>query len=74
MLKGNTTFRKNAPETISFFSKKTHFFRFFQLFSENPIFFSGSFWPPKNEHHNFFHIFFQEQCMNNKEKNNFEKK
>ena len=29
MINGNTTFRENVFETISFFSKKTHFFRFF---------------------------------------------
>ena len=74
MMNGIITFRKNGYETISFFSKKTHFFRLFRLFYENSKKFSGPFWPPKNEHHNFFHVFFREQCMNGKEKNNFEKK
>jgi hypothetical protein len=58
MIIGNTTFGENGPETISFFSKKTHFFRFFRLFSENPKKISGSFWTQKNEHHSFFDIFF----------------
>jgi hypothetical protein len=59
MITGNATFDENGGETISIFSKKTHFFRFFRLFSENPKKFSGSFWPQKNEHHNFFHHFFK---------------
>ena len=50
-------------ETISFFSKKTHFFRFFGLFFENPKNFSGSFCPQKNEHHNFFRCFLKSQCI-----------
>jgi hypothetical protein len=54
MMNGNTTFDENGRETISFFSKKTHFLRFFRLFSENPKKFSGPFWPQKNEHHSFF--------------------
>jgi hypothetical protein len=58
MMNRNATFDEIGPETISFFPKKTHFFRFFRLFSENPKKFSGSFWPPKNEHHNFFRHFF----------------
>jgi hypothetical protein len=58
MMNANTTWDKNAPETISFFSKKTHFFRFFRLFFENSKKFSGPFWPQKNEHHNFFRHFF----------------
>jgi hypothetical protein len=58
MLIGNTTFDENGPETISFFPKKTHFFRFFRLFSENPKKISGPFWPQKNEHHSFFRSFF----------------
>jgi len=58
MLKGNATLSENGPETISIFSKKTHFFRFFRLFSKNPKKLSGPFWPQKNEHHNFFRRFF----------------
>jgi hypothetical protein len=58
MMNDNATWDKNAPETISFFSKKTHFFRFFRLFFENSKKFSGPFWPQKNEHHNFFRHFF----------------
>ena len=58
MMSGNATFDENVVETISIFPKKTNFLRFFRLFSENPKKFSGPFWPPKNEHHNFFRHFF----------------
>jgi len=58
MLNGNATFGESGPETISFFTKKMHFFRFFGLFSETPKKLSGPFWPPKNEHHSFFSHFF----------------
>jgi hypothetical protein len=70
----SATWGKNGPETISFFSKKTQFFRFFRLFSENSKNFSGPFCPPKNEHHNFFRLFFQSQSIYSKEKNIFKKK
>jgi hypothetical protein len=57
MINDNTTFGEIDLETISFFPKKTHFFRFFRLFSETSKKFSGSFWPQKNEHHSFFRPF-----------------
>jgi hypothetical protein len=67
MLNGNATFYENGIETISFFSKKTHFFRFFRLFFRNSKKFPGPFCPQKNEHHRFFHVFFREQYIfNNK--------
>jgi hypothetical protein len=70
----NVTLSENGHETISFFPKKTHFFRFFRLFSENSKIFSGPFWPQKNEHHIFFRHFFQSQSIYSKEKNSFKKK
>ena len=74
MVNGNATFGENGSETISFFPKKTHFFRFFRLFSENPKKFSGPFWPQKNEHHNFFRPFLKIQSIYSKEKNISKKK
>jgi len=70
----NATLGENGAETISFFPKKTHFFRFFRLFSENSKIFSGPFCPPKNEHHKFFQHFFQSQSIYSKEKNILKKK
>ena len=74
MVNANTTLGENWAETISFFPKKTHFFRFFRLFSENSKFFSGPFCPPKNEHHSFFRHFFKSQSIRNHKKINFKKK
>jgi hypothetical protein len=74
MMNDNATFDENVSETISFFPKKTHFFRFFRLFSENPKKFSGSFWPQKNEHHNFFRPFLKMLSIYSKEKIIFKKK
>ena len=74
MIIGNTTFNENGPETISIFPKKTHFFRFFRLFSENPKKFSGPFWPQKNEHHNFFRHFLKNLSTDSKEEYIFKKK
>ena len=68
MLKGNTNLDENEHETISFFPNKPHFFRFFRLFSKNSFFFSGPFWPQKNEHHIFFSYFFWEQYIYNDKK------
>ena len=55
----DTTWDKNAPETISFFSKKTHFFRFFRLFFENSKKFSGPLFPKKTSITTFFNVFFE---------------
>jgi hypothetical protein len=68
MLNGNATFGESMPETISIFTKKTHFFRFFGLFSKTPKKFSGPLWPQKNEHHSFFSHFFLDQCICNDKK------
>ena len=64
----DTTLCENGADTISFFSKKTHFFRFFRLFSENSKIFSGPFCPPKNEHHSFFRHFLKSQSIFNNRK------
>jgi hypothetical protein len=74
MMNDNAIFDENGVETISIFSKKTHFFRFFRLFSKNPKKFSGPFWPQKNEHHNFFRHFLKCRRIYSKEENIFKKK
>ena len=74
MMNDNATLGENGPETISFFPKKTQKTRFFRLFSENPKKFSGPFWPPKNEHHNFFRPFLKNLSTDSKEEYIFKKK
>jgi hypothetical protein len=58
MLNGNATFGESVPETISFFTKKTHFFRFFDFFLKTQKNSQDRFGPQKTSITGFFHIFF----------------
>jgi len=59
MLKGNATLSENGPETISFFSKKTHFSDFFDFFLKTPENSQDRFGPKKTSITTFFDVFFE---------------